>query len=309
MGGELLQDQAVVITGAGRGLGRAYAIDAAAHGASVVVNDVDAGHAETVVDEIAAAGGHALASDHDISDAGQAGALIDACVDRFGRLDGFVNNAGLYHETPLWDEDPARLRRVVEVNVLGTSYCTIAAARAMTPGGSIVNASSGGLYGFPTTATYGMTKGAVAALTFAAALDLEERGIRVNAISPKALTRLTQNALGRHSAPLGGDEAPLADIERRLPERIAPLVTFLLSELSAGISGQFLRFDGERIAVVPTTAFADHPSAFAADWDPPAIADAFAGELASALQPYGVERRMPPVRRAPAGRPTPQPAS
>jgi NAD(P)-dependent dehydrogenase (short-subunit alcohol dehydrogenase family) len=309
MGGALLQGRAVAITGAGRGLGRAYALDAAAHGAGVVVNDVDSGHAALVVDEIDEAGGVALASGHDISDPDQAQALIDACVERFGRIDGLVNNAGLYHETPLWDEDPARVRRVVEVNVLGTASCTIAAARAMGSGGSIVNASSGGLYGFPTAATYGMTKGAVAALTFAAALDLEERGIRVNAISPKALTRLTENALGRHSTPLGGAEAPLADIEQRLPERIAPLVTFLLSDLSAGISGQFLRFDGERIAVVPTTGFADHPSALAAAWDPHAIADAFAGELGSALQPYGVERRLPPVRRAAAGRPSPQPAS
>jgi NAD(P)-dependent dehydrogenase (short-subunit alcohol dehydrogenase family) len=309
MAGALLQGRAVVITGAGRGLGRAYALDAAAHGARVVVNDVDSGHAATVVDEIDGAGGVALASGHDISDPDEAQALIDACVERFGRIDGLVNNAGLYHETPLWDEDPARVRRVVEVNVLGTASCTIAAARAMRDGGAIVNASSGGLYGFPTTATYGMTKGAVAALTFAAALDLEERGIRVNAISPKALTRLTENALGRHTAPLGGDEAPLADIEQRRPERIAPLVTFLLSDLSAGISGQFLRFDGERIAVVPTTGFADHPSAFAAAWDPPAIADAFAGELGPALQPYGVERRLPLIRRAAAGRPSPQPAS
>jgi hypothetical protein len=179
----------------------------------------------------------------------------------------------------------------------------------MRSGGAIVNASSGGLYGFPTAATYGTTKGAVTALTFAAALDLEERGIRVNAISPKAFTRLTENALGRHSAPLGGDQAPLADIERRPPERIAPLVTYLLSDLSAGITGQFLRFDGERLAVVPTTGFADHPSVVHDDWDPATVAAAFTGPLRAALQPYGVERREPPVRRSAAARRSPQPAS
>jgi NAD(P)-dependent dehydrogenase (short-subunit alcohol dehydrogenase family) len=309
MGRDLLQGRAVVVTGAGRGLGRAYALDAAGAGAAVLVNDVDADRASAVADEIADRGGRAIATDHDIADAAQAFGLIATCAEAFGRIDGLVNNAGLYHEAPLWAEEPDRVRRAVEVNVLGTTYCTIAAARAMRRGGAIVNASSGGLYGFPTTATYGTTKGAVTALTFAAALDLEERGIRVNAISPKALTRLTANALGRHSAPLGGDEAPLADIERRLPERIAPLVTYLLSDDSDGITGQFLRFDGERLAIVPTTGFADHPSVFREDWDPAAVAAAFAGPLRDALQPYGVERREPPVRRTAAARPSPPPAS
>lgn len=292
----LLAGRAVVVTGAGRGLGRAYAIDAARQGASVIVNDVDAGPARAVAEEIVACGAQARVSTHDIAEFAACEALVGDCVDAFGALHGLVNNAGLYHEAAIWDEDPARARRVVEVNVLGTLHCMIAAAAVMKPGSSIVNASSGGLFGFPTTATYGTTKGAVAALTYGAALDLDERGIRVNAISPKALTRLTENALGRRGVPLGGDEAPLADIERRRPESISPLVTFLLSDLSAGITGQFLRFDGERIAVVPTVAFADQPSAAAAGWTPQSISAAFDGPLRDALQPFGVERRVP--RRA-----------
>jgi NAD(P)-dependent dehydrogenase (short-subunit alcohol dehydrogenase family) len=286
----LLAGRVVIVTGAGRGLGRAYALDAARAGANVVVNDADAEPAEAVAAEL---GDHALASAHDIADPEQAQALVEDCVAAFGRLDGLVNNAGLYHEAAIWDERPDRMRRMVEVNVLGTLYCTSAAVRVMKAGGAIVNASSGGLFGFPTTAAYGATKGAVAALTYATALDLEERHIRVNAISPKALTRLTENALGRNSAPLGGDSPPLADIEERPPERVAPLVTFLLSDLAEGITGQFLRFDGERLAVVPTAAFADHPSAVRTAWDPAAIAAAFDGPLRAALQPFGVERRVP----------------
>lgn len=102
------------------------------------------------------------------------------CVEAFGRLDGFVNNAGIYHEAAIWDEDPDRVRRAVEVNLLGALNCTIFAARAMSAaGGSIVNASSGGLFGFPTTVTYGATKGGIAALTYGSALDLAEREVRV----------------------------------------------------------------------------------------------------------------------------------
>jgi NAD(P)-dependent dehydrogenase (short-subunit alcohol dehydrogenase family) len=290
----LLEGRGIVVTGAGRGLGRAYAIDAARAGAAVVVNDVDPEPAEGVVAEIEELGGEARVSAHDVSEAAEAEALIATCVDAFGHIDGLVNNAGLYHEAPIWEEDPARARRVIEVNLVGAMNCTIFAARAMTAGGSIVNASSGGMFGFPTTVTYGTTKGGVAALTYGSALDLEERGVRVNAISPKAFTRMTENALGRDAKPLGGDEAPLADIERRLPETIAPLTTFLLSDLAAGITGQFLRFDGQLLSVVPTAAFADHPHEHAEEgWTPATLAAAFDGPLSPALQPFGVERRVP----------------
>ncbi|MBB4905077.1 SDR family NAD(P)-dependent oxidoreductase [Actinophytocola algeriensis] len=295
----LLEDRAVIVTGAGRGLGRAYALDLAAAGASVVVNDVDATEARAVVDEVGAAGGSAVASGHDVSDPDAVDALVATCVTAFGRLDGLVNNAGIYHEARPWDERPDTMHRAVLVNVLGALQCQAAASAVMRDGGggAIVNASSGGMFGFPSVSTYAATKGALAALTYSSALDLEAAGIRVNAISPMALTRMTENALGRDLAPSTQDAPPLAGIDGKLPEAVAPLVTFLLSDLADGITGQFLRFDGHRVSVVTTDPFADHPHASADRWTPQAMAAAFLGPLGPHLQPYGVERRLPPRLR------------
>jgi NAD(P)-dependent dehydrogenase (short-subunit alcohol dehydrogenase family) len=291
----LMGGRAVIVTGAGRGLGRAYAVDLAANDASVVVNDVDADEARAVAAEITAAGGSAVASGHDVTDPAAVDALIALCTSTFGRLDGLVNNAGVYHEALPWEEDPASIRRAVLVNVVGALQCQAAASAVLRAGGggAIVNASSGGMFGFPAVSTYAATKGALAALTYSSALDLEAAGIRVNAISPMAYTRMTRGALGRDL----GDAPPLAGIEDKSPAAVAPLVTFLLSDLAAGITGQFLRFDGHRISVVTTNAFADHPNVTADRWDPPAIATAFDGPLAPHLQPYGVTRRMPPRAR------------
>ena len=127
----ILDGKAVVITGAGRGLGEAYAMHAALAGASVVVNDNDGDLAERVAEHIRGYGGRAVASTHTVADPSEAAKIVDLCVDEFGRIDGLVNNAGLNYESLPWEDDPETIKEVVEVNVLGVIYVGIAAMRAM----------------------------------------------------------------------------------------------------------------------------------------------------------------------------------
>ncbi|MQA11234.1 MAG: SDR family NAD(P)-dependent oxidoreductase [Pseudonocardiaceae bacterium] len=277
----VLDGKAVVITGAGRGLGRAYAVHAARSGAAVLVNDIDAEPAEEVAGSIRAAGGCAVASIHSVADPGQAGELIERCVARFGAIDGLVNNAGLNYQVPPWEDDPGRMRALVEVNVLGSLYCGLAAVKTMRArgGGVIVNVGSGSMLGKPNGAAYSASKGAVASMTFSWAVDLAECGIRVNAVSPLAWTRMVAaDAQERQRT-----------TPQQTPDRIAPLVTYLLSDLSEGITGQMIRFVGDKLLIVRQPAV-KAPVLVRDHWAVEDIAKAFEGELADALESPPAQR-------------------
>ena len=287
---KLLDGLAVIITGAGRGLGRAYALDAAAHGAGVVVNDIDVSLAERVVDDIVAGGGTAVAAGGSVADWEDAAGLAELATTRFGRLDGLVNNAGLFHLARPEDEEETLVRQAVDANVLGPMFCGIHAIRTMIRcgnGGSIINVSSGYQSGVPAGGCYSATKGAVASLTYSWALDLHGQGIRVNAIAPLAWTRQTDYAVERLRATGERSAAPGA----YPPEACAPLVTLLLSPAARGITGQMIRFDGRRLAVVA------HPGALEGvverdDWSLELMEEALTTTLKGSMPPVGLE----PVR-------------
>jgi NAD(P)-dependent dehydrogenase (short-subunit alcohol dehydrogenase family) len=273
----ILAGRSVVVTGAGRGLGRGFADAAAAAGAQVVVNDVDREVAEAAAAEIRSTGAGAVADHSDISSWDGAAALIDRCVGAFGGIDGLVNNAGLHSINNFLDEDPAFARRMVEVNVLGAVYTSLYAARQMEvqkTGGVIVNVTSGAASGLSMMATYGATKGALAALTWNLAGELKDLGIRVNAISPAAQTSMVNATRQvRPSTVTWG------------PELMAPLVVFLLSDLSRRITGQVVKLWGTELQLV--RHHGPIPPAIRRDvWTPAEYAKVFETELADQLQPY-----------------------
>ena len=245
----VLAEKAIVVTGAGRGLGQAYALDAAHRGASVVVNDLDAEAAQMTVVKIEDAGGRAVWNSYTVADERSASKIVGASLDAFGRLDGLVNNAGAYYHTAPWEDTAEQIQKVLNVNLLGTMLCGIAAMRAMQErqtGGSIVNITSGTHLGTPQIATYVATKGGIVALTKSWALDLMDAGIRVNAISPVAQTRMM-------------GEAPGGPRDFPPPETVAPLASWLLSDQSRHFTGQVVRLTGSELRVLTAAEHVDPP--------------------------------------------------
>jgi NAD(P)-dependent dehydrogenase (short-subunit alcohol dehydrogenase family) len=279
---QLLTGQGVVITGAGRGLGRAFALAVAREGAGVVVNDVDVEEAEKVVAEIEAAGGRAVASGASVADWDQAGGLIETCVREFGAIDGLVNNAVAYmHYGPPWEVGGDAIRTMVEVAVMGTLFCGTHAMREMVPRGkgNIVNVTSRTHIGVGGMSTYVATKGAVASATYAWALDLLEKGIRVNGLAPGAWTRGHE---------LAGAHADFAKRNQRPPELVAPALVYLLSHLSRPLTGQIVAMLGGRLGLMA------HPRMFdefddREQWTAREVAEVMERHCAGLLQPVGVE--------------------
>lgn len=249
-----LQDKAVVVTGAGGGLGRAYALEIASLGARVVVNDIAASAAEETTSWIGEAGGTAVTHVGSVTDWDFAHSLLELAVTEFGSLDGLVNNAGIMHDRLPWEEDESSVRRIVDVNVLGPLFCGIAALKIMVPQGrgAIVNVTSGSLLGLSGVTTYGATKASVASMTYGWALELAGTGVRVNAIMPRAETQMSKVRAGKPTS-LGasGIEVPKSPE----PDVIAPLVAYLLSDAAEGLNGQIVRHDGQQVTFVSPMAW------------------------------------------------------
>lgn len=228
---DLLSGKAVIVTGAGRGLGAAFAQHAASCGANVVVDDVDLAEAETVAEAIRAAGGSAIACGLSVAEADNARALASLCMEQFGRIDGLINNAAVFYIRSIWDEDAADVQRLVGINLMGAMHCAAAVSPYMREArsGSIVNVASSAAFGLAGRGAYGATKAALLSLTYTWALELEGDGIRVNALGPRAATRMNMRT-------------------EETVEQVAPVATYLLSDLSSDVNGQCIRACGLDIA-------------------------------------------------------------
>jgi NAD(P)-dependent dehydrogenase (short-subunit alcohol dehydrogenase family) len=238
----VLDGKAAVVTGAGQGLGRAHAVALAAAGASVLVNDVNGDAAAAVAAEIGAAGGRAVAQAADLGTMAGARSVIDAAVAAFGTVAVLVNNAGISRRQLLGDLDEAVLDRHLAVHLKATIATTQAAFPVMQAagGGRIVNTVSGaGLRPeHPGTTSYACAKAAVYAATLVAAAEGAPLGIRVNAVSPLAVTPMSAAFFERTDA---------ARREELSADRVAEVVVFLASELAADMTGRVLRVEGGHV--------------------------------------------------------------
>ncbi len=241
----LLDGKVVAVTGAGAGIGKEHAMLAAKEGARVIVNDIggsrdgsgkDAKVADTVVEEIKGMGGDAVAHYQDISETEGANALIQAGVDKWGQFDALINNAGILRDKMSFNMEDGEWDSVIKVHMRGHFACARAAGQhfrkagkegKLPNGGAIVNTSStSGLLGNPGQANYGAAKMGIVGMTLTMALEYAKYNIRINAIAPMALTRMT-------------DDLPMADMMKELtPDKISPAVIFLCSDKAAGINGQ-----------------------------------------------------------------------
>lgn len=246
----MLEGQVAVVTGAGRGIGKAIALRFAAEGADIAVIDVNTDGASATAREVAAAGRRSSVTQADVSDYGAVRAAVAKIAADFGRIDILVNNAGVEKRSPFLEIAPEDWQRQLDVNLSGTFYCTQAVALVMAKAGygRIVNlASVAGLIGPIDLAAYGASKAGVIGLTRAAALDLADYGITVNAIAPGPIE--TELMLGAWTADALRERPQHGAIARfGTVEEIAHTALFLSSRDSGFITGVTLSVDGGAFA-------------------------------------------------------------
>jgi NAD(P)-dependent dehydrogenase (short-subunit alcohol dehydrogenase family) len=296
----LLDGKLAIVTGGGRGLGRAHCLALAAEGATVVVNDIGAGlhgeagedsPADQVVEEIRAAGGTAKTDGTSVSDWAGTEALVQRVVSEFGRLDVVVNNAGIVRDRMIFSMTEAEFDAVVAVHLKGTFALTRhacahwreAGKRGERVAGRIINTTSGtGLFGNVGQANYGAAKAGIVGLTTITALEMARYGVTANAISPLAATRMTQGVASVEAAAADG-------FDPRDPANTSGVVAYLASDAAGWLTGQVLRVDGDTVQRLT-------------GW---AIEGEYASSAGGALQPAELVSAMPLLYgAAPAGRAT-----
>ncbi|BCF81286.1 putative short-chain dehydrogenase/reductase [Rhodococcus qingshengii] len=298
----LVDGRVVIITGAGRGIGRAHALAFAAEGAKVVVNDIGAGAdgsatgespAEQVVAEIIAAGGQAVVNGDDVADWAGAEKLIKTAIDTFGGLDVLVNNAGFLRDRMLVGMSEGEWDAVIRVHLKGhfaplrhaAAYWRAEAKAGKTVDARIINTSSGaGLQGSIGQGNYAAAKAGIAEMTIQAAAELKNYGVSVNAIAPAARTRMTVGAGGAMAEAMA---APEEGFDAMAPENISPLVVWLGSAESKDVTGRVFEVEGGKITVAE--GWRHGPSEDKGDrWDPKEIGPVVATLLEKAEIPTPV---------------------
>ncbi len=295
----ICEGRVVIVTGAGRGIGRAHALEFAREGAKVVVNDLGAeldgsggstGPAGEVVDEIRDAGGEAIANGADVADFASARELVQSAIDHFGGLDVVVNNAGFLRDRMFVTTSEEEWDAVVRVHLKG-HFCVSRHAceywRNRSKAGAavdarIINTSSGaGLQGSVGQSNYSAAKGGIATLTLIQAAELGRYGITANAIAPAARTRMTEAIFTDMAAPQDGS------FDENAPENISPLVVWLGSPESRDVTGRVFEVKGGMIGI--SDGWRDGPTVDkGARWQPDEVGAAVSDVLAKATAPQKV---------------------
>ena len=299
----LCEGRTVIVTGAGRGIGREHALAFAREGARVVVNDLgvaldgsggEAGPAQQVVDEIRAAGGEAVADTSDIADFTGAATLVQTALSTFGGLDVVVNNAGFVRDRMLFTTSEEEWDAVIRVHLKGHFAVTRHAAEywraqskaGATVDGRIINTSSGaGLMGSVGQSAYSAAKGGIAALTLVEAAEMGRYGVTANAIAPSARTRMTEEVFADRM------QAPESGFDVNDPANISPLVVWLGSADSADVTGRVFEIEGGQLSVADGWQHGPHID-HGARWEPSEIGTAVRKLLAQAPPPapvYGAQ--------------------
>ena len=297
----ICEGRVVIVTGAGRGLGRAHALAFAAEGAKVVVNDLGAerdgsgapttGPAADVVAEIEAMGGEAVVDGADVADWGQAEALVQTAVDAFGRLDVLVNNAGFLRDRMLANMSEEEWDAVIRVHLKGhfaparhaMAHWKARAKAGEDVQGRIINTSSGaGLLGSVGQGNYAAAKAGIVGLTLNESAELGRYGVTANAIAPAARTRMTEEVFAATmAAPAEGEFDAMA------PENVSPLVVWLGSTESAAVTGRVFEVEAGTVSVAD--GFQHGPSRDkGARWTPGELGPVVAELLAEAPAPAPV---------------------
>ena len=289
----------VIITGAARGLGRAYALGFAAEGANVVVNDIgtslggegrDTSAADGVVEEIRAAGGQAIANYEDVTDWDAAKRIVDSAIAAFGDLHVVVNNAGIVRDRMFVSATPEEWDATMHVHLRGhfcisrhaVNYWRAKQKDGHNPDARIINTTSGaGLQGSIAQAAYSTAKGGIASLTLVQAAELGRYGITANALAPSARTRMTEQAFAEKMA-TEGEAFDVMD-----PANIAPTVVWLGSSESADVTGCVFELEGGKIML--EDGWREGPVIDrGARWNPADVGDAVGNLLEQRVQPRKV---------------------